>query len=241
MVKRKRNGRKNFDMHKRVHKLARRMDYSPDESFMVFLDTGAIIDCEGEAKRWKLADSQASVRKIYDILSNYKNLVPLVTEDTLREVFKHHRHCIVNGNPEISKENFDIVQGFHNNYVNFLRGIRSIGVDVERAREDLLKAYDLAYEEGHKKKERDPLSEHDLSLLTSAVRARYSQFPHFELFGDRYSKVVGREPDRVIILSPDDHMHKTLEVLTDGRMSVVEQNGRFGYDGIKAVTSRETP
>jgi len=225
-----------YDMPGRVHKLVKRFDYNPSDNILVFIDTGAVIDCEGEAKRWKLADPDGNVKRVYDILSKYKNITPLVTREVLDEVIRHHEGHMINGKPEISTENYRIIGKELRNYENLLRTVAGYDKDPEEIRGDTYWAMSLAFDRKHKKAYRDPYSNVDRELIYSAVLAKHSQF----MFSGKNGLEM-RTPDNVVILSPDEHIHAAVALLTDRNLHSIEKHGRFNYDGIKAVTSRETP
>jgi len=167
---------KAYDMPGRVHKLVKRFDYNPSDSFLVFVDTGAVIDCESEAKRWKLADPDGNVKRVYEILSQYENITPLVTREVLGEVVRHHEGHIINGQPEISEESYRIIGRELSNYVDLLGTVVGYDRDPEEIRRDTYWAINLAFDKKHKKAYRDPYSEVDRELVHSAALAKHSQF-----------------------------------------------------------------
>lgn len=218
----------------RLKKLLRRMDHVPSKNTLVFVDTGAFIDAEDEVSTWRLCENGANFDSLYNYLHN-SGLRLFVTEANLNESYMQYRHNKINGHSIIRPEHFKIIEGYHEDYKTFLNSVKGNELDEEQIRLDTHWASLLAFENGHKKKDRDPISLADKALVYEAVKARYSLYPHkvFGIGGNEREEVC--TPESVIILSPDAHLDGMTRILTNGDIGFER---RQNYDGIKAVKSR---
>ena len=221
-------------MDERVRKLVKRMRDASGRrdlsGFLMFLDTSAIIDSEGEVKRWRASDSAADINGLYERL--YQALgdgrFPIfVTGEVLTEVRAHHENSRLNGRPEVSAENFEIASRAHEAYHDFLLHVAHREREFDQVRYDTYWASKLAFSGDEKKGERDPIARTDRELLAAALYARYCV---------RSEAGILRPAEGVIVLSADDHLKGTLDVLTD---RTANQEGiKFGYGGVYVVRSR---
>ncbi len=220
----------------RLKKLLRRMDHVPSKNTLVFVDTGAFIDAEQEVSTWRLCENGANFDSLYNYLHK-SGLRLFVTESNLNESYKQYRYNKINGCPRIRPEHFKIIEGYHEDYKAFLNNVLGSELDEEQIRLDTHWASLLAFEKGHKKNDRDSISLADKNLVSEAVRAKYSVYPHrvFDVGGQPRDEIS--TPESVVILSPDEHLGGTVRVLTNRDIRLER---RQHYDGIKVVTSRET-
>ena len=214
----------------RIEKLLKRIEFTPGKNIVVFVDTGAAIDAEGEFTRWKLQNSNAKLEKIYNSLFN-KGLQLYVTAPVFEEMSRHHCTYVINGRPEISDSNFKIVERLHKDYESFLQNVHHNEMERDSVRRDVYWASYFAFKEDDKKGERDPISYVDREFISSAVLARYAHSPHNVKNASGVVERVVKRPDKVILLSPDSHVKKTIDML----LNIQPQ-----YDGIKTVSSRQT-
>jgi len=207
----------------RAEIIAERVHEVGKGDFLVFLDTGAIIDFEKDVmRRAKLIDSSVTSSRFYNRLS-WKIFPMFVTDHILSELFTHHRKHELSGRPEISGETFEAVWDMHEKYCTFLRGVDGSDRESEQVRYDAYWAGQLAFPEGHKKKCRDPISRTDRELVASALWSRYT----WESIGSSNAKL---RYDSAVIISPDCHVSGAVELL----METIN----LGYDGLSVVSSR---
>jgi hypothetical protein len=226
-------------MDERVRKLVRRMHDASGKrdlsEFIMFLDTSAIIDSEGEIKKWRTSDGTANISGLYERL--YQKLgsrgFPIfVTGEVLNEARLHHEFNRLNGRPEVSAENLEIVSKAHEAYHDFLLHIAQRGKDFDQIRYDTYWASKLAFADDVKKGERDPIARTDRELLAAALYAKHCV--RSEASGNGAG--ILRPIEGVIVLSADDHLTGTLDVLTgrtDNREGI-----KFGYGGVYVIRSR---
>ena len=185
------------------------MEFEPGKSTLVFLDNGAIIDAEAELTRWKFYDSSANIGKMYSLLQK-PGINLYVTAPVFGETTNHYKHNRKGGRLEISEANYDIVKGLHGDYEKFLQNVQKNDKERDALRRDVYWASILAFEDDEKKKTRDPISYVDRDLVSSAVLAKYSHFPHHIKGKDGKIETIVKEPDKVVVLSPDSHVEKTI-------------------------------
>ena len=221
----------------RLDRLAGRMKKSAGNTCAVFLDTGAIIDFEREIERWKLKDSRVTPYDFYQDLTSRR--MPLyVTVPICGEVLFHHKNHKLSGSPEISGETVELIMSMHQNYLDMLKRERVALRDSEQVGYDTYWASKMAFAEGHKKREMDPVSYADRDLVSSALWARYIRFPEedqkvFFETTSREEKLNGLSG--VVILSPDSHIERLVNVLTGKDF---ESRGAFDYNGLYTFSSR---
>jgi hypothetical protein len=115
------------------------------------------------------------------------------------------------------------------NYLEFANNSVS-DIDFGKVGYDTYWAGMLGFDKDHKKSVRDGISQVDKELVANSVLTRYSHLPH------------GKGYTGVCVISPDAHISNTIKVLTDKHFSLMhdypENYRRFGYDGIKTISSR---
>jgi hypothetical protein len=225
------NTKKGYFLEDRIEKLAGKILDGSSEVF-VFLDAGAIIDFEREIDMWRIKDKKVNSSTFYDSLLSYGFPI-FVTPGVMTEVGIHHRNHRLNGKSEISCDTYDFAEYFSRHYDAFLKQAKPT-IPLDQVRYDSYWASQFAFDEGHKKREIDPISDNDLELVSSAVWAKncrvLSHDPTAKVF-DYNSKVV----ERIAVLSPDDHVLQTIKVLNDQDPEISD---RFGYNGIECIRSR---
>ena len=211
---------KPVDCQDRIKRLADRVKENVGDNPVFFFDTCSIIDFEQEIRRWKLIDSDMSPELFYSSLLELISPV-FVTDHVYEELINHHHCHRINGNPEISYFTLNVAGDMHRNYCNFLRNVVDSVYEIDFFRYATYSASLEAFAEGHKKQCRDPISRTDRELVASALWSRYA-FIHDRNFDNKAITTS-------VIISPDCHIGGISEVLT---------GARYGYDGLKVVSTR---
>ncbi len=228
----------------RVGKIARRVLQGTQQKPHVFLDTGAVIDFEREIALCRLKDSSVTPDMFYSLFFGLVGDNVWVNDGVFEEIESHHIHHLLGGRPEICDESYRNVSGMHVRFKDFSRGSIFCG-DLDKIRHSTYWASKLAFPNGHKKLCDDEASCVDRGLISSAFHIatidRNVPYRRQNVFLD-FSPVENTNRASVVVVSPDSHITETIKVLTDSHPTVTynhpEINWRFGYNGVRAVSSR---
>jgi len=210
-------------MEPRIYQLMPKIRQNGGDNPIVFLDTGAIIDFEKEARLWHRKDPSYGSKWYEELTKSFRTFI---SEGAMRETSRHHKECLVNRYPEISCETHEIMASLHQNYCKFLKEIKPGSINFDTARFDTYWASALSFENNEKKGVLDIISNVDKETVETATFLRYAFDP--------YNQPI----TSCTIISPDDHLVETVKTLTDGNPEVRIKFGDFGYNNIKVVNSR---
>lgn len=194
------------------------------DNHIIFLDTGAIIDIDTWVRRYRIKDKSHTVHSWYDAIEKDKTV--LLTPLVLEEVMQHHIYHKINGIPEISKESIAYAEKYFTNFQNFYSKL-SHPESIDNVRYDAYWATKLAFDDDQKKGEIDQISRTDIDLLISSIEVKHSLDDNL------------REISDVTVISPDRHIHDTLNLLS-GRHHKYDANyTEFDYKNIEALCLRK--
>jgi hypothetical protein len=212
-------------MEKGIERLIEVILKDGGERPLVFLDTGTVIEWEKELKQ----NSNRHLNSTW-LYSKLGEKLPLyVPECSMLELQSHHLFNRVNRRKEISNETIGIISRLHSEYCKYLKQQKDNEKDIEKIRYDVYFAGDIAHVrrgiDCPKKSQKEPLSRVDRGLLETAIYLRYGK--------------VADEIDTTssIVLTTDDLIQKTAEVLCDRNFHVYDQFGGFGYEGLRAINT----
>ena len=212
-----------FCLEHRVDTLANALLQTVGENPIFFIDTGAAIDFERtDVKECKLKDSKATIRQFYELLE--ARVRPIYVSEHVYNEMKFHCDCHkINGLPEISKEHLERLNTYNRNYCEFLKTISGNGISLDESERHVREASVISLEKNPKKSVRDPISENDIGLMTTALWALHTTIPYGSVKGKQ------RKISSSTIISPDKHILLTVGVLSKD----------FYGRGLRAVHNRE--
>ena len=206
---------------------------------IMIVDTSTIIDLEEKAKRFSTR-SFGEVAKILltDLAKSIKHFI--VPSRVLKEVGDHHKYCIKNGRPEISREMYAAICNYAkesrdivNKTEEFFRTsspYSAIFDDLELLAKNLHNEINCGKKE--KKIKRDPLSDTDMEVITLSFKFAIKSSACL----DEKVAEKGDVPDvlkgtcRIAVLSADSHIYRPINKILETSAGLNYRNYLFAFN-----------
>lgn len=232
----KKSNRGKPSLERRIFSLIENIFLHAGANPIVFLDSGALIDFDSEARRWRLVPDYRDMtpERFYltintTLAKSKSNNVFFMTPENHEELQNHYENHFLNGRSEVSRDTFEFGSESYLLFRKFMENIHFNENDFDRFSYDLYWASKMAFGNGHKKSCLDCISLADKELLNYALY--FSQaITNNLVFG--YTGVC--------VISPDSHILETIKVISGESHSCklpdIENN--YNYKLLKGVSSR---